>query len=78
MSLKAFLVKDLNSNRERFEANPNILIYVTFVDGSKATLTKNVVRTEALGYGLELKQGEGNNMGIEQGILAEVLKVAGS
>ena len=76
MTLKALLVEDLDSDRKRFEANPYILVNVTFVDGSETTLSKNVVRTEALGNSLQLVQSEGNDVGIEQRIFSRVLKVA--
>lgn len=78
MTLKALLVQNLNSNGEGLEANPNILINVALVDGAKSTLTENVIRAKALGNGLELKQSESNDMGIEEGVLAGVVKVAGS
>lgn len=76
MALKAFLIEHLNSNRQRFESNPNILINVAFVHGPKTTFSKDVVRTEALGDGLELKESESNDVGVEQGVFTEVLKAA--
>ena len=65
MTLKALLVEDLDSDRQRFEANPYILVNVTFVDGSESAFAKNVVRTEALGNSLQLVQSEGNDVSIE-------------
>lgn len=64
MSLKAIFVKDLDCNRDRFQSNPHIFIYVPFVHSSKPTFTKDVIRAEALCDGLEFKQSEGNHISI--------------
>lgn len=76
MALKAFLVKHLDSNREGFESDPNILINVTFIDRSKTTLSKNVIRTEAFGDGLKFKESESYDVSVKQCVFTEILKVA--
>lgn len=55
VALKALLVENLNGNGKGFEANPDVLINVALVNGTKATLAENVVGAEALGDGLELE-----------------------
>lgn len=64
MSLKALFVEDLDSNRDRFQSNPHILIYIPFVHRSKPAFTKDVIIAEALRDGLKFKQSEGNHISI--------------
>ena len=78
MTLKSLLVQNLDSNGEGLEPNPNILINVTLVHSAKSSLTENVIRAKTLGNSLELEQCESNDMGVEEWVLAGVVKVAGS
>lgn len=55
VALKALLVENLNGNRQGFEANPDVIIYVALVNSTKAALAKNVVGAEALGDGFQLE-----------------------
>lgn len=52
--LKALLVENLNGNGEGFEANPDILVDVTLVDGAETAFAENIIGAEALGDSLEL------------------------
>ena len=76
MTLKTFLVKDFDSDRKRFKANPDIFINVTFIDSAKPSLAQNVIGAEALCDGLKLIKGKWNDMGIKHGILSRILEIA--
>lgn len=69
MALMPILVKHLNGNRQRFQPDPDIFINIAFVNRAKATFAKHIVRSEALGDGLQFKQGEGNHIGVNRDIL---------
>jgi hypothetical protein len=70
MALKTLFIENLDSNWKRFEANPDILINVAFINSSKSTFPKNVIRAKTLGNCLKLIQSEGYNMSIKKGILS--------
>lgn len=55
MALEALLIENFNGNGQGFEANPDVLIYVTLVHSPKASLAENVVGAKALGDGFKLK-----------------------
>lgn len=61
MSLETFLVEDLDGDGERPEAKAEIVINVALVDGAEAAFAEDVVGAEALGDGLELEEGEGDD-----------------
>ena len=46
--LMPIFVEHLDCNRQWLQTNPDILIYVTLVNGPKSSLTKNIIGTEAL------------------------------
>lgn len=54
VALEAFLVENLDSDRKRFEANPDVLINVAFINSSKTALSENVIGAETLGDRLQL------------------------
>lgn len=61
VSLETFLVKNLDGNRERLKAKAEIVINVALVDSAEAAFSEDVVGSEALGDGLELEEGEGDD-----------------
>lgn len=61
VSLETFLVKNLDGNRERLKAKAEIVINVALVDSAEAAFSEDVVGAEALGDGLELEEGEGDD-----------------
>jgi hypothetical protein len=64
VTLESLLVKDLDGNRERLEADAEIVINVTLVDGTETTFSEYIIWAEALGDGLKLKQSKGDDLGI--------------
>lgn len=76
VALKALLVEDLDGDGQRLEPNPHILVNVAFVHSPEPTFPQNVVGAEALGDGLELEEGEGDDVRVQHRILPRVLEVA--
>lgn len=66
VALEALLIEDFDSNRERLEADAEIVINVALVDGAKAAFSEYIVWAEALGDGLKLKQSERDDLGIRK------------
>lgn len=69
MALKTLLVENLDGDRKRLKPYLHILVNVAFIHSPKTTFTENVICAEALGYGLELVQREGDYVSIEHRIL---------
>lgn len=66
VALEALLIEDLDGNRERLEANAEIVINVALVDSAEAAFSEYIVWAEALGDGLKLKQSERDDLGIRK------------
>lgn len=49
VTLEPFRIKLLNSNQSGLITGPHILVQNSFIDNSKATLTKDEIRSEVLG-----------------------------
>lgn len=54
VALEPFLVENLDSDRKRFEANPDVLVNVAFINSSKTAFSENVIGSETLGDRFQL------------------------